>query len=90
MSEKPIHGVFPEIVDKYPPDAVKKQPMSSGGGDTVIDKVIEDLKLRDAFGIKKYGTTLKTNNGRSALIDLYQEILDAAMYCKQLLMEQGD
>ena len=37
---------------------------------------------------KDYGTGLQTFNGRDALIDLYQELMDAVMYLRQLIAEE--
>jgi hypothetical protein len=39
------------------------------------------------MGKAKYGTELKTHNGRKALVDAYQEALDLCLYLKQALME---
>lgn len=50
-------------------------------------EVITDLHDRTALGIKRYGTPLQTFNGRDALQDLYEELLDASQYCEQLWME---
>lgn len=52
--------------------------------------VITDARERDEFGAKKYGTRLQANNGRNALRDAYQELLDAAVYFKQDLVEKSD
>lgn len=52
--------------------------------------VLADLEDRDKEGVKKYGTRLCTNNGRDALIDFYQEILDAIVYIKQFNAEWPD
>jgi hypothetical protein len=49
--------------------------------------VLGDLKARRKEGIKKYGIELQTNNGRDALVDGYQELLDAVMYLTQASME---
>lgn len=46
--------------------------------------------MRADFGKDKYGTFLRTGNGRNALVDAYQEALDLCMYLKQLLMEQEE
>lgn len=46
-------------------------------------EVITDLEDRVQMGEKKYGTRLKTNNGRDVKLDLYQEILDAINYARQ-------
>lgn len=66
----------------------KGQPAPSGDGNVVIDAVVRDLEQRSVDGEKKYGTKLKTFNGRNPLIDAYQEALDLAMYLKQAIMEQ--
>jgi hypothetical protein len=55
---------------------------------SVTNSVIMDIKLREGVGIKKYGQTLETFNGRSALRDLYEELLDASQYIKQKMMEE--
>lgn len=49
----------------------------------------EDLIARAEAGTKKYGTPLRLNNGRRAIVDLYQEIQDALMYAMQARLE-GD
>jgi ABC-type nitrate/sulfonate/bicarbonate transport system ATPase subunit len=71
-------------------DTVNQQPSPSGEGKSVTDLVIADLQARREGGVKKYGTELKTNNGRIALIDLYQELLDALLYLRQHLEEQNN
>jgi hypothetical protein len=45
--------------------------------------VVEALKARAEMGKAKYGTYLRARNGRNALNDLYQELLDAIMYSEQ-------
>jgi hypothetical protein len=50
--------------------------------------VIKDMAERDASGASKYGTRLQPFNGRKALIDLYQELLDAVVYLRQVIYEQ--
>jgi len=52
--------------------------------------VLTDLERRSKEGEKKYGTQLHTNNGRDALIDFYQEILDAIVYIRQFNAEWPD
>lgn len=55
-----------------------------------MDKVLELLTNRARFGYEKYGTYLHPHNGRSALIDLRDELLDAQMYAMQFAMEEGN
>ncbi len=50
--------------------------------------VIEDMKARDQFGQKKYGTALHPFNGRDALVDAYQEALDLCVYLRQAIYER--
>lgn len=56
---------------------------------SIQNQVIEDIKEREKKGIETYGTTLKPYNGRNALTDLYEELLDASMYLKQYMNESG-
>ena len=63
------------------------QPHPKGRGKIVLDYVLRDLQERADVGKKKYGTYLRTNNGRSALWDAYQEALDLAMYLRQAILE---
>lgn len=52
------------------------------------DLVVDDMRMRDEFGRTKYGTPLQAGNGRDALVDAYQEILDAAVYLRQMIYER--
>lgn len=54
----------------------------------VQDMVIADIDARKQVGIERYGTVLQPFNGRSALMDAYQEALDLAIYLRQLLYEE--
>ena len=54
----------------------------------VWDLVLEDIKERDENGRLKYGIRLQPFNRRDPLIDLYQELLDAVVYLRQLLYER--
>lgn len=47
------------------------------------------LMARREKGIAKYGTPLRTHNGRSAAIDLGQEVLDAFVYEWQEQLEKA-
>jgi NTP pyrophosphatase (non-canonical NTP hydrolase) len=56
----------------------------------VWDLVISDMQERDRVGRGRYGTPLQPFNGRKPLIDLYQELLDAVVYCRQELYERTE
>lgn len=51
-------------------------------------QVIADIKERRQVGILRYGTALQPFNGRDALRDLYEELLDGAMYARQVMAER--
>lgn len=70
-------------------DCVNHQPAPVGGQVRVLDLVVSDLTERAEMGKVKYGTYLKTKNGRNPLIDAYQEALDLCMYLRQAIEEQG-
>lgn len=54
----------------------------------IADLVIKDIKDRKKVGIEHYGMPLQPFNGRDALQDAYEELLDLAQYIKQVLVEQ--
>lgn len=68
----------------------KGEPLPVKGNVVVVEAVIADHRERAEFGRAKYGRLLETNNGRNALVDLYQEVMDASLYAKQALMEYDD
>lgn len=49
-----------------------------------------DMEARDRLGRERYGTPLQPHNGRDALRDLYEEILDAIAYATQVRLEAAD
>lgn len=53
-------------------------------------EIIPDLRARAEVGHERYGTYLMTHNGRDALMDCYQELLDALMYIHQAMLERDD
>ena len=53
----------------------------------VAELVKKDIELRVQHGEEEYGQRLHPFNGRDALIDAYQEVLDLAMYLRQAIYE---
>ena len=70
--------------------ASEHQPEPTGTGIIVVDAVLSDLRERAETGREKYGTYLKTHNGRDALWDAYQEALDLCMYLRQMILERDN
>lgn len=52
------------------------------------DLVAQDLQSRSNFGLNKYGTNLRAFNGRDPLKDAYEEVLDLAVYLRQVMYER--
>ena len=68
---------------------IKDQPPPvPNEGVPVWDLVMVDMVERDHVGRQRYGTPLQTFNGRDALVDLYQELLDAVVYIRQVIAER--
>jgi NTP pyrophosphatase (non-canonical NTP hydrolase) len=66
----------------YEPDPIaNNQP-------AVWGLVVEDMQARDVMGREKYGTPLQPFNGRDALWDAYQEVLDLSVYLRQAIFEK--
>lgn len=68
--------------------ATAEQQMPYGKGVDVANLVHTDLEARIAKGRLQYGERLTSFNGRDALMDLYQELLDACVYCRQAIAER--
>lgn len=77
--------------------ATAAQPAPSGDGVDVTESLValphvptelaQDFARRSLQGRAKYGVTLRTRNGRDAVVDAYQELLDAAVYLHQAWLE---
>lgn len=50
--------------------------------------MVREFAARIDLGVERYGKRLETNNGRDALLDLKQELLDAAHYARQWQLEK--
>jgi hypothetical protein len=55
---------------------------------TVWDLVVRDMHGRDELGCRKYGKPLLPNDGRKTLWDVYEELLDAAVYIRKRILEE--
>lgn len=54
----------------------------------LTDDLYEQLAQRVELGVKKYGSRLKTLNGRDVRMDCRQELLDGIMYAQQGYLEE--
>lgn len=55
---------------------------------TSWDYVLEDIAKREAMGYNKYGKYLTANTDEDMLNHLYEELLDATVYIKTLLLQR--
>lgn len=69
--------------------ATTEQPAPRPNSEPLVkDAVIADIHELCERRRIKYGTHLQPHNGRDALQDAYEELIDGALYLKQLLMER--
>jgi hypothetical protein len=54
----------------------------------LVAQVVADIEARKQVGLERYGTLLQAFNGRDALLDAYQEVLDLCQYLRQMKEEQ--
>ena len=71
-------------------EIIGKNPTDGLWGLELARALHEDLDARAAMGEAKYGERLQAHNGRDALLDAYQELLDAWVYLRQRLEEQHE
>jgi hypothetical protein len=63
------------------------QALPVRGARSVFAEVRRDLDAREAVGVRRYGLSLETFNGRDACRDLEEELLDGIVYAKQVRLE---
>jgi hypothetical protein len=63
------------------------QELPVRGARSVFAEVRRDLDSREAVGVRRYGRSLETFNGRDACRDLEEELLDGIVYAKQVRLE---
>lgn len=65
------------------------QPLPIATRHPIAHKMVqEDLEARLQVGISRYGQPLQPFNGRNSLRDAYEEVLDLAVYLRNLIYEQ--
>ena len=53
-----------------------------------LKAVVSDLRKRETLGLHKYGKVLSRNTDEDMLQHLYEELLDASMYIKTLILQR--
>jgi len=77
-----------DMSDPKNPRVIEQKDPEKNELPAVWDLVIKDMQDRDKEGERKYKTRLQPFNGRDALIDVYQEMLDAVVYMRQIIYER--
>lgn len=63
---------------------------ADGTGPDCWELVLADMRERRELGIEKYGKPLRPDNGRDALVDAYQEVLDLTVYLRQAIEQSRE
>lgn len=67
------------------PSTAQPPPVHIPGAVSVHDILIERIRERAQFGLRKYGTPLQVDNGRDPLCDALEELIDACAYlCQEI------
>lgn len=82
-----LHPFHDPVDDKSTLSDRAQSDPRPGWGDPIADLVLCDVRRRKVQGVDKYGRALQAGNGRDALIDLYEELLDAVHYVRQRIEE---
>lgn len=70
------------------PDQAEQPLPTVNDAPYIQDQLMEYIERRKQHGIETYGSALQPHNGRDALRDLFEELIDAVMYTGQLLVER--
>lgn len=95
-ASNPLHTVVRSADQRMVRQLTEEQPPPDGGEGDLWDEVIERIETvllpamqqRHDHGVEKYGQPVRRFNGRDALIDLFQELLDALVYTQQEISER--
>ena len=80
---------WPLVIEQIEEDSAKALPEGSPSL-KLIGRVVADMRARHELGIARYGRALQPFNGRDALVDLYQELLDALVYSQTVYSEEAE
>jgi hypothetical protein len=86
----PKHNDGPSAHDLVIRDMLSRDPrwdLSYGTARHLRDRAAEGLRQRKALGLERYGTILQPFNNRDSLRDLHEELMDAACYARNRMLE---
>lgn len=74
-------------VDWHEAESLRNQK-ETNKEESVTNNVIADLRIREQFGVLKYGKYLTPHITEDTLQHLYEELLDAALYIKTEILKR--
>lgn len=77
----------PVVHDLFETDLVEITETEDLDGE-ILALTLDDLDERREFGEKKYGVPLQPFDGNRPMVEAFQEVLDAAIYLRQALVEE--
>ena len=84
-------------LELFPEEAAGTKPASSDGcckwesvasGELPGVQVIKDMRARFRLGMERYGKPCKPFDGEDYLQHLYEELMDACVYIRTVMMER--
>ncbi len=81
-------GPVPEPFEKAADRGGQPTPTHIPGEPSTHDLLMAEIEKRKALGLSRYGTILQAGNGRDALQDMLDELIDACVYLIQLKRER--
>lgn len=79
---------LPEPFEKTADRGGQPAPVHIPGEPSTHDLLVIEIEKRKALGLSRYGTILQAGNGRDALQDMLDELIDACVYLIQLKRER--
>lgn len=79
---------LPEPGGKVADRGGQPAPTHIPGGPSMHDLLVREIEKRKALGLSRYGTILQAGNGRNALQDLLDELIDGCVYLMQEIEER--
>ena len=83
----PVVSTGPSMHDLVSDDAVIVFSEWQDDSEEKCVLVVELMRKRKEFGMRKYGTPLRAHNGRRPMFDLLDELGDALVYYRQAIEE---
>jgi hypothetical protein len=85
----PVNALAYRVEPEQPREGDQPLPVPNDRP-SMHDLVVTDMLTRKSVGYQRYGSFLQPFNGRNGLRDLYEELLDAIVYVRQVIEEDNE